>query len=44
MYRYECDKSLIHPWITREVRSDIPLTLMESYNKSDLILKFRRVS
>lgn len=43
MYRYESAKCLLHPWISRDFTSNIPLTLMETYVKSDLEKKFKNV-
>lgn len=34
---------MIHPWITRDVNSLIPLTLMETYKRQDLIKGFKTV-
>ena len=39
--RYEPYKALRHPWITRSNTSQIPMTLLEEYNKSDKILNFK---
>ena len=41
MNRYEPYKALIHPWITRSTKSQIPMTLLEEYNKSEKIKIFR---
>ena len=39
--RYEAYKALKHPWITRSNTSQIPMTLIEEYNKSDKIVNFK---
>ena len=39
-YRYEVYKALNHPWITRSTKSQIPMTILEEYNKSDKINTF----
>ena len=41
MNRYEPYKALNHPWITRCTKSQIPMTLLEEYNKSEKIKIFR---
>lgn len=41
IYRYESYRALKHPWVTRSVKSNIPLTMLESYSKQDLIKKFK---
>ena len=38
--RYEIYKALNHPWITRCTKSQIPMTILEEYNKSDKIKTF----
>ena len=40
IFRYEVYKALNHPWITRSTKSQIPLTILEEYNKSDKIKTF----
>ena len=40
IFRYEVYKALEHPWITRSTKSQIPMTLLEEYNKSDKIKTF----
>ena len=35
MNRYEPFKALNHPWITRSKKSQIPMTIIEEYNKSE---------
>lgn len=40
-YRYQTNKSLKHPWITRETDSKIPLTLIESYDREYKIKIFK---
>ena len=39
--RYSPFKALRHPWITRSNKSQIPMTLLEEYNKSDKIVNFK---
>ena len=41
MNRYEPYKALNHPWITRSKKSQIPMTILEEYNKSEKIKIFR---
>ena len=41
MNRYEPYKALNHPWITRSKKSQIPMTILEEYNKSEKINYFR---
>ncbi len=41
--RYEALKVLRHPWVTRCTKSNIPETLIESYNKMNVINKFRHL-
>ena len=41
MNRYEPYKALNHPWITRSTKSQIPMTIIEEYNKSEKIKIFR---
>ena len=41
LFRYEPYKALRHPWITRSVKSQIPMTLLEEYNKSEKIQIFK---
>ena len=41
LFRYEPYKALRHPWITRSVNSQIPMTLLEEYNKSEKIQIFK---
>ena len=41
MNRYEPYKALNHPWITRSTKSQIPMTILEEYNKSEKINFFR---
>ena len=43
MFRYEPYKALNHPWITRCTKSQIPMTLLEEYNKSDKIKTFKNL-
>ena len=40
IFRYEVYKALDHPWITRSTKSQIPMTILEEYNKSDKIKTF----
>ena len=40
IFRYEVYKALNHPWITRSTKSQIPMTILEEYNKSDKIKTF----
>ena len=40
IFRYEVYKALNHPWITRCTNSQIPMTILEEYNKSDKIKTF----
>ncbi len=42
-YRYEALKVLRHPWITRNVNSAIPETLIECYCKMNMIKEFRQL-
>jgi calcium-dependent protein kinase len=42
-YRYDCFKCLKHPWITRNPRNDIPMTLIESCLRNNMIDKFKSV-
>ena len=39
--RYGPYRALRHPWITRSNTSQIPMTLLEEYNKSDKIINFK---
>ena len=41
LFRYEPYKALRHPWITRSNDSQIPMTLLEEYNKSAKIQIFK---
>ena len=41
IFRYEAYKALDHPWITRSTKSQIPMTILEEYNKSDKIKTFQ---
>ena len=38
--RFQAHKALNHPWITRSTKSQIPMTILEEYNKSDKIKTF----
>lgn len=40
-FRYGTYKALKHPWITRSNQSQIPMTLLEEYNKTDKIVNFK---
>ena len=40
IFRYQAYKALNHPWITRSTKSQIPMTILEEYNKSDKIKTF----
>ena len=40
IFRYQAYKALNHPWITRSTKSQIPMTILEEYNKSDKINTF----
>ena len=40
-FRYEPFKALKHPWITRSKSSEIPMTVLEEYNKIDKIINFK---
>ena len=40
-FRYGTYKALKHPWITRSNQSQIPMTLLEEYNKTDKIINFK---
>ena len=42
--RLDTYRALNHPWITRNPKDEIPLTMMEAYSKSDLITSFQNVS
>jgi len=42
IYRYETHRALNHPWITRR-NANIPLTIIEVYDRKDLIKKFQKV-
>ena len=41
IFRYEPLKALNHPWITRSIKSKIPMTILEEYNQSDKIKTFQ---
>ena len=41
IFRYSTIKALIHPWITRSSKSQIPLTIYEEFNKNDKIINFK---
>jgi len=41
IFRYEIYKALNHPWITRSSKSQIPMTILEEYNKFDKIKTFQ---
>ena len=41
IFRYEAYKALNHPWITRSTKSQIPMTILEEYNKHDKIKTFQ---
>ena len=41
IYRFGPYRALKHPWITRSNKSQIPMTLLEEYNKSDKIVNFK---
>ena len=41
IFRHEAYKALDHPWITRSTKSQIPMTILEEYNKSDKIKTFQ---
>ena len=41
--RYNISRALLHPWITRSSKSQIPLTIFEEYSKSDKIKTFKQL-
>ena len=41
IFRYSTIKALIHPWITRSSKSQIPLTIYEEFIKNDKIINFK---
>jgi hypothetical protein len=41
--RIEIYKALSHPWITRSAKSQIPMTIIESCMKKEMIYKFKFV-
>ena len=41
LFRYQTNKALRHPWITRNPGSKIPLTLVEAYEKEDKVKNFK---
>lgn len=41
--RYEINKCLKHPWITRNADQGLPVTMMESYIKRDIIKNAKNV-
>ena len=43
LLRYSITKALMHPWITRSSKSQIPLTIFEEYSKSDKIKTFKQL-
>ena len=43
IFRYTTIKALIHPWITRSTKSQIPLTVYEEFNKNDKIITFKQL-
>ena len=43
IFRYSTIKALIHPWITRSTKSQIPLTVYEEFNKNDKIITFKQL-
>ena len=42
-FRYSTFKALKHPWITRSEKGQIPLTLVDEYEKSDKINQFKAI-
>ena len=40
-FRYSTFKALKHPWITRSEKGEIPLTLVDEYEKNDKIKQFK---
>jgi len=43
IYRIETYRALNHPWITRK-NTPIPLTMIETYDRQDLLNKFKNVT
>ena len=41
--RYQINKALEHPWITRSTKSSIPMTIFEEYNKAEKIKNFKQM-
>ena len=41
LFRYQAHKALNHPWITRSTKSQIPMNILEEYNKSEKIKTFQ---
>lgn len=42
--RYDFQNALLHPWITRCTKTQIPHTLLDRYSKRELIMDFKTVS
>ena len=42
-FRYRTDKALKHPWILRQVNIEIPLTLVEVFEKEDKVKRFQNM-
>jgi hypothetical protein len=43
-HRYTGNEALRHPFITRRIYDDIPLTFIESWNKREVKDKFKEVN
>ena len=41
--RYQINKALEHPWITRSIESKIPMTIFDEYNKTEKIKNFKQM-
>lgn len=42
-FRYEINKALLHPWITRDKNGKIPLTVIEEYERKDKVKSFKNL-
>lgn len=42
--RYATFEALKHPWITRNSLDQIPLTILQKYNRKKLVKSFKEVS
>jgi serine/threonine protein kinase len=41
--RYDIQSALMHPWITRCTKTQIPLTLIDKYSRKEMLIDFKTV-